>query len=864
MISNTKETIHHPWERTIKHVYNDFKHGHNTVNNPNYPEKTVCAQVKDRVKISIIGNRVVKEFISCVHLVKTMHKYRPKTFDTPSIREVTTVEWPKVWNDLKLQYGGLAYCLENQVAVILNDKFLGGEKELKEIIQSRYHYNFHLDYYKEGINNFANFIRTSGRPCAYMHIVIDCEYAGTLIFMLYADIVPYTSENFLRLCRDKKGGYSGTPVHRIVKDGWIQCGGFGLKNTDLDCENFIVPHDRRGVLCMANDGRHIDCSTQFFVLLQPAPWMAHKYVAFGQLIDGESTLKAIESVPTFYESPKCDITIQKADILNLECQDIKINKNTNEYLQKHIEDLVALGDLLYEDLMKRVLLEIELKRIILEEMENVEAEEINTVEHGTRNIRPTERFIRKKEDLEQLQKSQNYNSRASSAISEAHVNNEFDVEVYDYEPEEMSYKHISLAETVSLVVKPVKPYYLPLTDVLYPGEVDSTYDLKKFLRGDYCLESDLQNNPPKKNIGNKISFVSEVYKFDDDSEISSVGSISSEDEQEIRRYLKLNVDRVSFGGGVIRSIARGIGKYNIFEDTRKSELITDEELRRFRLASMDRRSRESHDKKVSISLPTNNAYKEPTRIKRRQTGFVRPEDLEKIYLIHKPSSHDGVDPEDEGSMTGSRKVRIVESAIGTQTKFTRKQAGAARLSDLTESDVDVRRKSALTRLYDNLTFDNEVGPTLKEYKPTDRGSFKKFILIQSPMTRMKNGDSTKNNYLRTSITIDDSSFEQVLNIQHDRRTARKISSDYVKTIDQIEHRGESSIRSVEFAKTRPSLTVSQYQQKNIKHLQEIQNAALKKKKSSTRNSGSRHSLHGLRLPGDTPLYSMTEVDDYQK
>lgn len=42
--------------------------------------------------------------------------------------------------------------------------------------------------------------------------------------------------------------------------------------------------------------RHIDCSTQFFVLLQPAPWMDKKYVAFGQLVDGEETLKEIEAV----------------------------------------------------------------------------------------------------------------------------------------------------------------------------------------------------------------------------------------------------------------------------------------------------------------------------------------------------------------------------------------------------------------------------------------------------------------------------------------------------------------------------------------------------------------------------------------
>ncbi|CAH2096145.1 unnamed protein product [Euphydryas editha] len=841
MINKIKPISYHPWEKTIKNRHTDYKYTHNSINNAVYPKKKVFVPDKDQVKFTIIGNRVTKEFIYCVHLAKILHKYRPKVFDAPSIRDVTTVEWPNIWNDLKLQYGGIAYCLESQVAVILNDKFLGGAKEFKEIIEARYHYHVTLDFYKEGVNNFVNFIRSSRRPCAYMHILINCEYAGTLIFMLYADIVPYTCENFLRLCRATKGGYSGTPVHRIVKDGWIQCGGFGLKKSDLDCENFVIPHDRRGVLCMANDGIHADCSTQFFVLLQPASWMANKYVAFGQLIDGESTLKAIESVPTFYESPEFNIVIQQAGILNLECQDIRINKNTNEYLQGHIEDLVTLGDLLYQDLIERVFFEIKLKRIALQEIEKDEPEETDTEDNDEMgHIRATERFIRKKEDIEQLQKSQIYNSRATSAVSGIQENNEFDVEVYDYEPEEMSYRHVSLTETVSLVVKSEKPFYLPLTDVLYPGEVDSTYDVKKFLRGDYCLESDLQKCPPKKTIKTNLSYISEMLKFDEDSEVTSIESICSEDEQEIRRYLKLNVDRVSFAGGVIKNIARGVGKYNIFEDTRKSELITDEELRRFRLASMDYRSRDSHDKKVSISLPENK--KQPNKIKRRQTGFVRPEDLEKIYLIRRQSSQDVIEPEEDESFTGSRKVRIAESAIVSQTgsKPSRRPTGFVRPPDITDSDLDVRRQSALSRLYDDLAVESDTGPTLKEYKPADRTQHKKFILTQSPLSRMKNGDVTKNDNLRTSVTIEDSSFEQVLNIQHGRKTARKISSDYVKTIDQIEHKTESSIRSVEFSKTRPSITVSEYQQKNLRHLEKIENATkLKVQKSSHRNSGGR-------------------------
>lgn len=112
----------------------------------------------------------------------------------------------------------------------------------------------------------------------------------------------------------------------------------GIKSRALSNKILIVM-----VLC-----RHVDCSTQFFVLLQSAPWMAHKYVAFGQLIDGDSTLKAIESVQTFYESPTVSVQIEKAGVLNLECHGIRVSKTTNEYIQGHIEDLIALGDLLGE------------------------------------------------------------------------------------------------------------------------------------------------------------------------------------------------------------------------------------------------------------------------------------------------------------------------------------------------------------------------------------------------------------------------------------------------------------------------------------------------------------------------------------
>lgn len=76
--------------------------------------------------------------------------------------------------------------------------------------------------------------------------------------------------------------------------------------------------------------------------------MAHKYVAFGQLIEGDGTLKKIESVKTWYESPTSEITIYQTGIFTMECHDIMINRGANEYISGHIEDLNELGEVLWE------------------------------------------------------------------------------------------------------------------------------------------------------------------------------------------------------------------------------------------------------------------------------------------------------------------------------------------------------------------------------------------------------------------------------------------------------------------------------------------------------------------------------------
>ncbi|CAM4533077.1 unnamed protein product, partial [Lepidochelys olivacea] len=131
----------------------------------------------------------------------------------------------------------------------------------------------------------------------YLDIAIQEQPTGTLLFELYSDMCPKTCENFRSLCTGEAGTsrsgleltYKESVFHRLVKNGWIQGGditagrgdgGESIYGPTFEDENFSIPHNKKGILGMANKGRHSNGS-QFYITLQPTPYMDKKYVAFG-------------------------------------------------------------------------------------------------------------------------------------------------------------------------------------------------------------------------------------------------------------------------------------------------------------------------------------------------------------------------------------------------------------------------------------------------------------------------------------------------------------------------------------------------------------------------------------------------------
>ncbi|XP_076231481.1 uncharacterized protein LOC143177458 [Calliopsis andreniformis] len=218
------------------------------------------------------------------------------------------------------------WILRRTVAVFINDEFLGDDLDFLCYISESYIFNLPIgiEYYENlATERCKRFMEKSKRKYVYFTFTIDGSMIGSFVFMLYSDLLPFTCQHFLNLCTGfdeatknyTDSYYVNKYVHRIVKNGWIQCGGSELSSVQnsynvsiIPDESYCIPHDRRGVLSMANEGKHYN-ESQFFICLKSNPWMNYYYVAFGQLVDGARTLNKLENITTSYEHPTKQIVI---------------------------------------------------------------------------------------------------------------------------------------------------------------------------------------------------------------------------------------------------------------------------------------------------------------------------------------------------------------------------------------------------------------------------------------------------------------------------------------------------------------------------------------------------------------------------
>ncbi len=126
---------------------------------------------------------------------------------------------------------------------------------------------------------------------------VFCTDAGAVYIDLFEDLTPETVNNFVFLAQN--GYYNNTIFHRVIADFMVQggdptgtgSGGPGYQFAD-EFVGFLT-FDQPGWLAMANAGPGTNGS-QFFITTVPTPHLDFRHTIFGQVIEGQDTVSAIQ------------------------------------------------------------------------------------------------------------------------------------------------------------------------------------------------------------------------------------------------------------------------------------------------------------------------------------------------------------------------------------------------------------------------------------------------------------------------------------------------------------------------------------------------------------------------------------------
>ncbi|NXX13138.1 PPIL6 protein, partial [Podargus strigoides] len=250
----------------------------------------------------------------------------PSKFADPVIQPLVEFAWHEYLQEKKKELRGEVWAYASWVMCFINGQLLGDEKELLKWSYRKWDYR---DFKPEALYQaiaedfYTKYLKNSQASrthvFVYLEIAIEEEHVGRLLFELFSDVCPRACENFCALCAGgaksphdgRELTYKNSLFHRLVKNGWIQGGdiitrkgdgGESIYGPTFEDESFSIHHKGRGILGMANKGRHSNGS-QFYITFQPAPYLDKKYVAFGQLIEGTEVLQRLEAVPTHNERP---------------------------------------------------------------------------------------------------------------------------------------------------------------------------------------------------------------------------------------------------------------------------------------------------------------------------------------------------------------------------------------------------------------------------------------------------------------------------------------------------------------------------------------------------------------------------------
>jgi peptidyl-prolyl cis-trans isomerase B (cyclophilin B) len=140
---------------------------------------------------------------------------------------------------------------------------------------------------------------------------------GEIKVTLRHDVAPKHVSSTAYLTR--LGFYDGLSFHRVIPGFMAQGGcpvgrGTGGPGYKMDGEfSPNVRHDKPGLLSMANAGPGTDGS-QFFLTFVPTPHLDNMHTIFGEVVEGEAVLAALEAAGSPSGTPSESLVIERATV----------------------------------------------------------------------------------------------------------------------------------------------------------------------------------------------------------------------------------------------------------------------------------------------------------------------------------------------------------------------------------------------------------------------------------------------------------------------------------------------------------------------------------------------------------------------
>ncbi len=120
-------------------------------------------------------------------------------------------------------------------------------------------------------------------------LILELSTGGPVVIEMYPEKAPNHVARFKEFARE--GFYEGIVFHRVI-DGFMAQGGdptgTGMGKSDkpnLQAEFNDIKHTR-GVTSMARSGEPDSANSQFFIMLDDAPFLDGQYSAWGRVLEG--------------------------------------------------------------------------------------------------------------------------------------------------------------------------------------------------------------------------------------------------------------------------------------------------------------------------------------------------------------------------------------------------------------------------------------------------------------------------------------------------------------------------------------------------------------------------------------------------